>query len=88
MLYPIQRRSPVQPHRSAGAITSARRLLRKLTNPQETPRVPLFVRSEARALLRYFPAEHQLETMLRDQLLVRELPKVKTFPIWPEHEFL
>lgn len=87
MLYPVQTRSRVRPDRAASAITNARQLLRRLSDPRETPKIPLLVRKEARALLRFFPPEHELEPMLRQELILKEVPKLTLFPVWPEHEF-
>ena len=87
MLYPTQTRHSLAPDRAARAISSSRRLLVDLCDPRQTPRIPLLVRQQARSLLRFFPPEHELEPMLRQQLLMQGLPKIESFPIWPEHEF-
>ena len=87
MLYPVRTRCMIRPDRSANAITSARRLLRRLSDPRETPKIPLLLRKEARAMLRFFPPEHELEPMLKQELMMRDLPKLTVFPVWPEHEF-
>lgn len=86
MLYPTCGRS-LKPNRIAGAVTSARELLRRLGNPRETPRIPLDIRHEARALLRFFPTTQALHPVLQSSFQLQDHPLPKTWPIWPEHEF-
>ncbi len=42
------------------AVVQTRRFLLDLCNPQHTPRVPKLVRETARAMLRHYPADHDM----------------------------
>lgn len=84
MLYPTQGRG-LKPDRMSNAVCGARELLRRIASPTETPRVPLVLRREAQALLKFFPVEASLRPVLTSSYLLRDAPKLKTFPVWPEH---
>lgn len=86
MLYPTCGRS-LKPHRIATAVTGARELLRRLGSSSETPRIPLQVRHEARALLRFFPPRSSLHPLLTREYQLLDHPLPKVFPVWPEHDF-
>jgi hypothetical protein len=45
------------------AIKQGKRLLEELTDPGRTPRVPSAVRERARAVLRHFPLEYDIERL-------------------------
>lgn len=45
------------------AIKAGKKLLEELCDPGKTPRVPSIVRDRARAALRHFPQEWELERM-------------------------
>lgn len=45
------------------AIKQSKRLLEELCDPGKTPRVPSLVRDRARALLRHFPSEYELDNI-------------------------
>ena len=87
MLYPTQTRCGIKPDRAASSVTSARQLLMRIADPKQTPNIPLFLRKEAKALLRFFPLAHELTPVLRQELMMKDLPKLTVFPVWPEHEF-
>lgn len=52
------------PNRPVDAIVATRGLLVRLTQPQETPRIPRELRREARALLRHYPIAQELRPLL------------------------
>ena len=54
------------------SVLATREFLRRLTEPSETPKVPLDLRREALALLRHYPKEAELAPILE-----RELPKLR-----------
>ena len=87
MLYPTQTRCRIKPDRAASSVTSARQLLQRIADAKQTPKIPLFLRKEARALLRFFPLAHELSPILKQELMMKDLPKLTVFPVWPEHEF-
>ena len=43
------------------AIKQGKKLLEELCDPGRTPRVPSLVRDRARAILRHYPSEYELE---------------------------
>ena len=49
------------PDERANAIRQARRFLLQLMDPRETPRIPRAVRMEARARLKHYPTDLDLE---------------------------
>lgn len=87
MLYPVRGRS-LKPDRMANAVCGAREVLRRIASAKETPRLPLVLRREAQALLRFFPTEHELRPVLTSSFMLKDAPKLKVFPVWPEHEFI
>ena len=58
------------------AIVNARLLLQRLTDPQLTPRVPRYVRAEARALLRWLPRPEVLREKTGPIAPYRASPRV------------
>jgi hypothetical protein len=58
------------------ALVSARLLLQRLSDPRLTPRVPLEVRSEARALLRWMPRPEELREKVGPIAPYRARPRV------------
>jgi hypothetical protein len=56
------------PQRQISAILASRDFLLRLTRPQETPKVPPYVRREALALLRHFPPVERLRPVLEQQM--------------------
>ena len=83
MLYPVRGRS-LKPDRIAGAVCGARELLRRIGSPAETPKVPLEVRREAQALLRFFPTRSELHPVITEAFALRNLPNPSIWPTWPE----
>ena len=63
MLYPVRGRS-LRPDRVANAVCGAREVLRRISSPSETPRLPLMLRREAQALLRFFPVRAELHPVM------------------------
>lgn len=49
------------PYERTRALIETRELLKRLQDPQETPRVPRWLREEARQLLRHFPTYSDIE---------------------------
>ncbi len=47
-------------------LLATRKFLGQLTSPRMTPRVPLYIRDEAFALLKHFPDSYILEMMTED----------------------
>lgn len=43
------------PHERENAVRNARRFLVSLMDPSSTPRVPRYIRTEARSLLKHYP---------------------------------
>ena len=86
MLYPTRGRS-LRPHRIATAVTGARELLRRIGTARETPNVPLALRKEARAFLRFYPTNSSLYPVLENAYQLKDYPMPKSWPVWPEHEF-
>jgi len=48
------------------AVVQTRRFLLDLCNPQHTPRVPKLVRETARAMLRHYPSDWEMQAAARD----------------------
>lgn len=86
MLYPVRGRS-LKPDRVANAVCGAREVLRRIASPTETPRLPLTLRREAQALLRFFPVKAELHPVMTSAFMLKDTPNPKVFPVWPEHEF-
>ena len=86
MLYPVRGRS-LKPDRMANAVCHAREVLRRIASPSETPRLPLLLRREAQALLRFFPSAADLKPVLTSAFMLKDAPNIDVFPVWPEHEF-
>lgn len=59
------------------AIRESRRFLEQLCNPSASPGVPKIIRTQARALLRHYPSDYDLE------LLCRAAPEVVTARLDP-----
>lgn len=49
------------PYERTRALIETRELLKRLQDPKETPRVPRWLREEARQLLRHYPAYSEIE---------------------------
>lgn len=49
------------PYERTRALIETRELLKRLQDPQETPRVPSWLREEARQLLRHYPGYSEIE---------------------------
>lgn len=45
------------------ALKQGKRLLEELCDPGKTPRVPSIIRDRARAALRHYPSEYELERL-------------------------
>jgi hypothetical protein len=45
------------------AIKAGKKLLEELCDPGKTPRVPSIVRDRARAALRHYPQDYEIDTM-------------------------
>ena len=86
MLYPVRSRS-LKPDRVANAVCGAREVLRRICSPSETPRLPLALRREAQALLRFFLVHAELHPIVTTAFMLKDEPMPKVFPVWPEHEF-
>jgi hypothetical protein len=58
------------------ALKQGKKLLEELCDPGKTPRVPSIVRDRARAALRHFPQDVEIETMARQcpELLDTDTP--------------
>lgn len=59
------------------ALKAGKKLLEELCDPGKTPRVPSIVRDKARAALRHFPQEHDIDSLARScpDLLDKETQK-------------
>ena len=86
MLYPVPGRG-LKPDRVANAVCQAREILRRVASPSETPRLPLLLRREAQALLRFFPVAGDLKPVLLSHYQLKDRPLPRTWPVWPDHEF-
>ena len=86
MLYPVRGRS-LRPDRVANAVCGAREVLRRIASATETPRLPLMLRREAQALLRFFPVQAELHPVLTSAFILKDTPFPTVFPVWPEHDF-
>jgi len=86
MLYPVRGRS-LKPDRVANAVCGAREVLRRISSPTETPRLPLTLRREAQALLRFFPVKSELHPVMTSAFMLKDKQLPEVFPVWPEHEF-
>ena len=86
MLYPVPGRG-LKPDRVANAVCGAREVLRRIGSPSETPRLPLLLRREAQALLRFFPVTADLKPALLSHYQLKDHPLPRTWPVWPDHEF-
>jgi hypothetical protein len=53
------------PFERTNALKRARSFLIKLLDPKETPRVPLEIRKEARALLKHYPWDLDLKKLAK-----------------------
>jgi hypothetical protein len=51
------------PYERYRAIKAGKKFLEELCDPGKTPRVPSIVRDQARAVLRHYPAEYELDCM-------------------------
>lgn len=43
------------------AVNRAREFLYELMDPKKTPRIPKYIRNEARACLKHYPSEYDME---------------------------
>jgi hypothetical protein len=76
------------PDERANAIQQARRFLLQLMDPRETPRIPRAVRMEARARLKHFPTDLDLERLADAAPEVVSLPyKLSAPKTIHEHDF-
>jgi len=48
------------------AVVQTRRFLLDLTNPEHTPRVPKLIRQHARAMLRHYPSDWEMQMAAKD----------------------
>ena len=64
------------------AVVQTRRFLLDLCNPEHTPRVPKLVRETARAMLRHYPSDYDM------QLAAREAPAVFQERMEDLHRFI
>jgi hypothetical protein len=72
---------PSESERQIDAVLAARMLLARLIDPELTPRVPRAIRSEARALLRWFPQAEQLRPVLAGPAFLGAAPSPR--PLLP-----
>jgi hypothetical protein len=58
------------------ALKAGKKLLEELCDPGKTPRVPSIVRDRARAALRHFPQDYEIDTMTHKcpELLDKDTP--------------
>lgn len=76
---------PSESERQIDAVLAARMLLARLIDPELTPRVPRAIRSEARALLRWFPQAEQLRPVLAGPAFLGAAPSPR--PLLPGESY-
>lgn len=76
---------PSESERQIDAVLAARMLLARLIDPELTPRVPRAIRSEARALLRWFPQAEQLRPVLAGPAFLGAVPSPR--PLLPGESY-
>ena len=54
------------PFERSNALRAAREFMRALLDPKQTPKVPLDVRRRARACLKHFPGELEIEQAAKE----------------------
>lgn len=64
------------------AVRESRRFLEQLCNHMATPDVPKIIRTQARALLRHYPSDYDLDC------ICRALPEIMTTRLDPFMEFV
>lgn len=64
------------------AVRESRRFLEQLCNPTSTPGVPKIIRTQARALLRHYPLDYDLDC------ICRAAPEIMTTRLDPFVEFV
>lgn len=63
------------------ALAWAERFMRDLTDPSKSPRVPKYVRAQARSVLRHYPSEYYLQQLSesRPDIITAEMEQLHRF---------
>lgn len=61
------------PYERTNAVINTREFLRDLCDPKKTPRIPLWIRQQARSLLKHYPTKFDFEMFFKGREMFGEV---------------